>query len=756
MAKDDFLDKVNKVLSIIDFQCDLADADLLAALKHQAQNLAGQYEKIMTEDRDLKLGIIGRVKAGKSSFLNALLFNGEDRLPKAATPMTAALTCIRYVPNPEEEQAVVHFYSDGDWRVIQQQAQEFAEKLERQIDEVIRQKQKRSGFLSKKSAQGDAADAHKDPRLRAEIRRNLLADLPKDLKLLKGCAELVEMAAKNGISHAHLPHSGDVKYEHRVCLRHEAGSIFADLDDFVGAHGRYTPFVNYLELQLHHPDLEGIQVVDTPGLNDPVASRVDVTHRFLKECDAVMLLSAVSRFLDANLAGRQFAEASVKRAYLIGTMVDIGLMECPKKHISIEDAYGIAHTSYERQAEEFVSNLKMRNGFVPKGIRKEDGDQDGSWPVLVSSLFYAIGRKLRSGIELNKEEQHVLNRLSVLFDDFREKMKTSDDFEDLACFADVRKNIYEPVKKDKEKILAERIRAFRSEQMALMSHQLEDIIISSERRKNQLEKNDRDSLKKETEELLEHLQASRIETRNIFEEMIHSCKSGINDLKINMRQAMSAHRNIKIKSDVKIRSSTSGIIFKDYHYETYTERSASSNEAMKNLEEYGVECMNMINSAFQDLFNAKHLEHKLRNAIVETFKSVKEDTAKADILGPVHSLMSAIAIPEVQFTFVDEVKKEISNQFPSEVKDERIGDLERVQSQQSSAIYDNYALQVDQALQGMIKTLTKSGASFIDDVCWKIKESHQKLAMQLEEKERNIDRYNDFIKKITHLKKEFK
>ncbi|MDE2798634.1 MAG: hypothetical protein OXI94_08195, partial [Gemmatimonadota bacterium] len=37
---------------------------------------------IVDEDRLLKVGILGRVKSGKSSLLNALLFGGRSILPK--------------------------------------------------------------------------------------------------------------------------------------------------------------------------------------------------------------------------------------------------------------------------------------------------------------------------------------------------------------------------------------------------------------------------------------------------------------------------------------------------------------------------------------------------------------------------------------------------------------------------------------------------------------------------------------------------
>ena len=48
------------------------------------------------EDRRLNIGVVGQVKAGKSSFLNTLLFEGKEILPKASTPKTATLTKMEY------------------------------------------------------------------------------------------------------------------------------------------------------------------------------------------------------------------------------------------------------------------------------------------------------------------------------------------------------------------------------------------------------------------------------------------------------------------------------------------------------------------------------------------------------------------------------------------------------------------------------------------------------------------------------------
>lgn len=81
--------------------------DALALKQEHAIQKSEEWQRVLDsfaeQGRVLRIGIIGRVKAGKSSMLNALLFNGNDILPKAATPMTAALTIMEYSENVSAE-----------------------------------------------------------------------------------------------------------------------------------------------------------------------------------------------------------------------------------------------------------------------------------------------------------------------------------------------------------------------------------------------------------------------------------------------------------------------------------------------------------------------------------------------------------------------------------------------------------------------------------------------------------------------------
>lgn len=69
-----------------------------------------EFEKKLDNDV-LIIGVIGQMKAGKSTFLNAFVFE-RDVLPAATTPMTAALTVITYGP---EEKIEVEFYNSEEW-----------------------------------------------------------------------------------------------------------------------------------------------------------------------------------------------------------------------------------------------------------------------------------------------------------------------------------------------------------------------------------------------------------------------------------------------------------------------------------------------------------------------------------------------------------------------------------------------------------------------------------------------------------------
>ena len=195
------------------------------------------------ENDVLTIGVIGQMKAGKSTFLNAFVFE-DDVLPAATTPMTAALSVITYGP---EKKLEAEFYSPDEW---QEQLSTAQMPIEESTDELLKSK-------------------------------------------IKAAKELVEKSNKLGSSLNSL-------------LGKTQADSFENLEQYVGADGEYVSITK--SVTIHYPKeyLKGVNIVDTPGFNDPIVSREERTKEFLKKADVVLLMLYAGRPFDATDRGILF------------------------------------------------------------------------------------------------------------------------------------------------------------------------------------------------------------------------------------------------------------------------------------------------------------------------------------------------------------------------------------------------------------------------------------------------------------------
>ncbi len=186
----------------------------------------------------LTIGVIGQMKCGKSTFLNAFVFE-DDILPSATTPMTATLSVITYGP---EKKIVADFYTKDEWAEQKMQAS-------RSLDDV----------------EGNALELSK----------------------VKAAKELVEKANKLGASLEEF--LGKTKTD-----------SFENLIEYVGADGKYISITKSVTIYYPKEYLKGVEIVDTPGFNDPIVSREERTKAFLKNADVILLMLYAGRPFDAT------------------------------------------------------------------------------------------------------------------------------------------------------------------------------------------------------------------------------------------------------------------------------------------------------------------------------------------------------------------------------------------------------------------------------------------------------------------------
>ena len=124
--------KLKEISESIENGKELIQEESILEFQASTKDILKKINKVLEEGRQLRLGIVGEVKAGKSSFLNAMLFEGKDILPKAPTPMTAALTRISYNETPK---AKIVFYDFNDWNSICTMARKYNETLQKMYEE---------------------------------------------------------------------------------------------------------------------------------------------------------------------------------------------------------------------------------------------------------------------------------------------------------------------------------------------------------------------------------------------------------------------------------------------------------------------------------------------------------------------------------------------------------------------------------------------------------------------------------------------
>lgn len=224
------------------------------------------YEEIVEkiENDTLTIGVIGQMKCGKSTFLNSFVF-GDTILPAASTPMTAALSVITY---GEQERIVAEFYTADEWAEQKQQAARSLDEVENSLDE----------------------------------------------SKVKAAKELVSKAAKLGSSLESL-------------LGTTREDSFENLEEYVGAEGRFVSITKSVKIFYPKDYLKGVEIVDTPGFNDPIVSREERTKEFLKKADVVLMMLYAGRPFDST--DRDIIFKNVRQCGIGKVLVGINKYDIP-------------------------------------------------------------------------------------------------------------------------------------------------------------------------------------------------------------------------------------------------------------------------------------------------------------------------------------------------------------------------------------------------------------------------------------------
>lgn len=734
-----YFKKLHEIEKILETGRSMIDEQYIDNFDLEIKHVEDGWQDVVDTNRTLKIGIVGGVKAGKSSFLNALLFRGRDILPKAATPMTAALTKISYSETPY---AKIIFYEDKDWNAIVQNSLKFDEQLDREIaiEKKKRAEKAKGNFIERKcqknkeAAYGDALD-----RYTMNLLKNKIAEE------YRACKELTEMANKRGVAVNTLLGS-----DKEIPL---SDNLEADLKEYVGAEGKYTPFVKYIELGMNEPMLKDLEIIDTPGLNDPIVSRSIVTKRFLKNCDAAFLMSFCGQFMsaqDVTFLLKALPQEGIRHVVLIGSKFDSVLQEKSYANMPLLQAMGQLIDKLSAAASDTIQRNSSSTSSQGKRFTK------ALPPVFISSLLYTAAQKMKNHELLSEEEKKSIDNLAKSYKDFEKG--NADFLIDISNIDEgIRKEKLTIYKQERNRILQEKSEEYIKQKELGFLNQLNEIQKAAQQNLSDLEELDKGEILKKQRDINRALDLARSTLELTFKEAALDAKKQLKSIEHEIMGEQKRFRDVKSKNkfDDEDRFYTTGHFFwkKRHHYTVRKEwRQAAVADAVIQAEDFAKEAKRHLEEDLQYAISIDQVESKLKKQIVNAFQKADVPYEVEEILGPVKFAMRELTFHSVTVN-VEKYENEIEEAFPNNVvKDNEVEGLRLYLEKVLNQILQDMEEELNDLAEQISDKFNQKAVNFVDQIQNKIQESGNRLVHQLEEKEKNIENCKTFIQEVKQAK----
>jgi len=416
-----------------------------------------EFEQKLDNDV-LTIGVIGQMKAGKSTFLNAFVFE-RDVLPAATTPMTAALTVITYGP---EEKIEVEFYNNEEW------------------DE--------QRLTAQRESPPDSSEAEKSK--------------------VQAAQELVEKSVRIG---NRLPE----------LLGTKRTDTLDKLIEYVGADGKFVSITKAVKIYYPKEYLRGVEIVDTPGFNDPIVSREERTKEFLRRADAVLLMLYAGRPFDAT--DREIVFKHLSQCGIGKVVIGINKYDIPREN-------GETESEIKAYVKEEIRNAcrGSNDESLKEMLKKEE-------PIPLSAEMALLSYLPMKDISCNDSYKHAFHRYGEAFG-----LTSQAELREFSHFSDLSNRVQEIVMKEKGAILFNKSRNAIKAAISKVGLDLDQEIVKTKEKVHNLNLSESQCKEKQSDlECLQrrlkkrtntYLQDLTSELDDLYEERTGEIKKKIDDL----------------------------------------------------------------------------------------------------------------------------------------------------------------------------------------------------------------------------------
>ncbi|MBH0273901.1 dynamin-like GTPase family protein [Helicobacter pylori] len=741
----------------------------------KTEELEKTLKEMQAEDRDLKVGIIGRVKAGKSSLLNALIFEGVEVLPKAATPMTASLTILKYAQNLSAE---VEFYSPKDIAELKNEHERYVREFNRIVGEEVK-KQKEKQSLSNRAKEGlrnvgKAFSRNKNPE--AAPKENILSDeeiVKRARRIAKSELEKDTKLVSSHDQYEKIKKSGSLNTE-KLDPRIQANSLQElnqKLLQFVGTNGKYMPYTKAVQISLNNPNLKDLEVIDTPGVNDPIASREERTKALLKDCDVVFIVSPSGQFLtdsDMSLFDRVSHKEGLQEIYFVASQADSAVLsmsevEKSRQHLptALENAQKSLSSQLNNIMGKLIENYPNQRKVFEKAIK--------NGVILTSGVCFSMHKDFnnQASWERSQKTEEYHNALRNLKDSYPDAFSSDDKSKESLLFLSNMGAIEERLKKvaqEKEKIKSQKLQNYAKSQANNLHKFITQLLQDLEEEKKRVKSADISTIKEQIEAYEKLSGNIEMEFREAYEEFIFDF---INKIKNGLEEALK-----KAIQTAKMRSREEE---EEEHYIERVKQGGAWGSFKRNFlfwadDDAGYEEVERTRATIKagavlDYLTEMHesCENALKNS-ANSFKVVFKKELYAEVFSQLREIIPDDLIDEVAFKrSVDAVLDSIefkefdyADKLPSEIRGKTgflKGDEANAFIQSVENHVRGFKAQAKQDVKGYIQGLreTLERQNFASDTLKKLQKDMQNLRNQVQNKEQSIAQLDAQIKALKEI-----
>ncbi|MCL9823581.1 dynamin family protein [Helicobacter colisuis] len=688
----------------------------------------------MEPERDLKIGILGRVNAGKSSFLNALIFKGKNVLPKAATPMTAALAVLEY---GDRFEASIEYYSQDEIETIKSNHATCQNILENSQKE-------RFAELKQNNKTGKS-----DSELQESARKDAIKKL-KDEVSLYAYYEQYEQIKQSGINASSIGEK-----EILTCSSYD--ELNEKLKNYVGSSGEYTPFTKSITLKLNEEMLKDVKIIDTPGVNDPIVSREDRTKELIAKCDVVFLVSPAGQFLndvDLELLSNVNEKNGIKEFHIVVSQFDLQLI-APEVigNGVLDEAIQRALTPLSRQQKNVFENKKS-------SYNDKIYEQLTRFNVLYSS---GISTEIINNYDNLQDDnaKHVLGLLKKHYPDYFSNKETAiSNLKKLSNIDEILK-VLENVRKEKDEIIKGIMDDFISSKKSALNQYKNEIGAIINKKIEVLNSTDIEELKAQIEKI-----------KSVKSKVITDANLAFEDSGAEFSSSLKAKLNAQIKaifnevSDISEQQRSSETVTKTktidkgagflWHrnifggrYETkeyqVTRETLNAGSIRTAVEDSIREINNILSGVYDD--NVRTWRKNILKELLSSLQnSVGDDMLDPDIIKQsVRNIIANISLPEFNYDTTLPTALQKSGKLVGSECDEFRSALSNFDSELKS--------RVNSDINAICQTLNKAiaNANIGQKLINSYEEKIEQLAKDASDKEASIARYNSILAKLKEI-----